>query len=156
MTVNTNTVLSALIDQQIAAGVPASVAGAITAEIYAAGRIHALSVGAVGVLGISSDGAGSVLLQQADSAVSMPDYEAVRVARAILAAAGYGDVSFYRSPNGMMCYDLEDDDAPDTAPFEKPSSYQNGSLIPDGLGPHLSFPVVQSEPAQPSLFEGAR
>jgi hypothetical protein len=55
---------------------------------------------------------GLVTLSQGRSAVTFADRDALRVAKAILAAAGYDGISLYRDLGGL-CLDVGDGDPPD-------------------------------------------
>jgi hypothetical protein len=63
-------------------------------------------------LEISRDADGLMTLIQDGAAVTFADRDALRVAKAILAAAGYDGISLYRDL-GCGCIDVGDDDPPD-------------------------------------------
>jgi hypothetical protein len=63
-------------------------------------------------LKISRNCSGAVTLNQGGAAVTFADCDALQVAKAILAAAGYDGISLYRNLGGL-CVDVGDDDPPD-------------------------------------------
>lgn len=104
--------LKSLIARMIASGVAPDEAGAVAAEIYAAGRVQGIALGGGSDLTIAGAD-GVVTLNRDGNSLSIPSRDAVWVAREMLRAAGYGSVEFYRYTKGLGCLDLEDDDLPD-------------------------------------------
>jgi hypothetical protein len=85
-------------------------------------------------LEITSDEAGIVKLEQSGAAVTFADRDATRVAKAILVAAGYHGVQFYRELNRFTCLDVNDDDPPDAVNPELLDRH-NCPAAPAGVAP---------------------
>jgi hypothetical protein len=104
--------LKSLVARMIASGVAPDEAGAVAAEIYAAGRVQGIALGSGFDLAITGAD-GMVTLNRDGISLSIPSRDAVWVAREMLESAGYGWVQFYRYTKGFGNIDLEDDDPPD-------------------------------------------
>jgi hypothetical protein len=94
--------------------------------------VHVTSARAV--LEITSDEAGIVTLEQSGAAMTFADRDAIRVAKAILAAAGYHGVQFFREVNRFTCLDVYDDDLPDAINPELLDRH-NRPAAPAGVAP---------------------
>lgn len=130
-----------LINAGVEAGMSIGAAGALAAEIYAAGRLDGQFLGAVGPIGVADGGDGMVLLRQDSSVVSIATRDVVRIARELLIVAGFELPGIHQSSDGVTFSDLADGDLPD-APSQPLRSIQS--------------PVETLAPTLGGLFEGVR